>query len=202
VHIGVKNMKKIIIIATLLIFTQGAYSCSKSDIFEFGGFSKKKTGNENNRWQEDYGRSVIPTQSGITISFDFLTNLANSPTGEELSKNREEFLYLIATGHEEATYIGLLILDHLIKVPKFSYECGVKFERFGKEELAFNLGRSGKVFGAFCRLKKEALARVLALYDKHPKLWGMVYDHPSAPGSLNCNQLNKSLKSDTKKRAL
>lgn len=180
-------MKKLIVIVTLLIFTQGAYSCSKSDIFEFGGFSKKKTGSGSNRWQEDYGQSVMRTQSGIAISFDFLTNLANTPTGEELSKNREEFLYLIATGHEEATYIGLLILDNLIKAPTFSYECGVKFEKYGKEELAFNLGRSGKVFGAFCRLEKEALARVLTLYEKHPRLWGMVYDHPSVPGSLNCN---------------
>ncbi len=185
-------MKKLIIIATLLIFTQAAYSCSKSDIFEFGGFSQKKTGSGSNRWQEDYGQSVVPTQSGITISFNFLTELAKSPTGDELSKNREEFLYLIATGHEEATYIGLLILDNLIKEPKFSYECGAKFEKFGKEELAFNLGRSGKVFDAFCRLEKESLTRVQTLYDTYPKLWGMVYDHPSGSGSLNCNKINKS----------
>ncbi len=189
-------MKKLIIVATLLIFTQVAYPCGKSDIFEFGGFSQKKTGSKSYRWQEDYGQSVTTTKTGIAISFDFLTELAKSPTGEELLKNREEFLYLISTGHEEATYIGMLILNDLLRNPKYSYECDREHEQFGKEELAFSLGRSRKSFNALCRLEDEKLTRILKLYQMHPKLWGMIYDNPSAPGNLNCKQLNKSSQKD------
>lgn len=183
----------LLVLVWLLATPQVGVTCGKEGLFEFGMFSQtvsqQKRADGGLIWSEHYGRSVTTSKQAITIDLSFLEELRQNPTGEELINNREELIYLIGSGSEEATDVGLQVLIHLLDNPKYGYECG-KHELYGKEEIAFNIGRTGKVFDALCRLKQQDRSKVLAYYQEYPQLWGMVYDPPWGEGNLDCEAYN------------
>ncbi len=191
-------MNKFINILIFCLTSEGAMSCGETNTFEFGMYTQEMRADGSYIWEETFGESVTSSKTEVRINLNFLSELAASPNGETLKKNREELIYLISSGNERATVVGLQVLDHLIREPKFTRECETDYELYGKEELAFTLGRSGKVYNALCRLNRSSLIRILSLYEERPELWGLVYDPPWHAGNLECHPHNNHRQSDAK----
>jgi len=187
-------MKKIIYICLAIVFSRSVHPCQNLELFEFGQYSQTMTKSEKGvSWTESHGEAVKKTDTEVSINLSFLDELAKSPDGQTLEKNREELLYLIASGNKKATVIGLQVLDTLINEPIYAMECETKYELYGKDEIAFSLGRSSKVYAALCQLESDQLIPILDYYEKQPKLWGLKYDPPWLSQNLACHPLNKPI---------
>jgi hypothetical protein len=182
-----KSMKiRELILLSILIAPFEAMSCGQPDLFQFGGFTTKLN-KENMMWEDSLGESASLEKGSIVIDLAFLENLSNEISGEELQKNREEFIYLISIGHKKATLLGLKVLNHLLENPKYQTECETKFELYNKAELAFNLSRASYIYDALCEIEPEVRTTIITYYKNNYKLWATGYDAPWQEGNLSCN---------------
>lgn len=164
------SMKILLLLATL-IFSNHAIACGNGGTLDFGGFSTD--GRSHN-----YGQSVTENNDKIVISTSFIDELINNSTGKQLQKNREELFYLIASGDKNALHAGIKVFIHLLLNPKFISECDSEHEVWKKEEVAFVISRNYDFHTSLCKFTNKEWNLVIDFYEKHPELWGMLYDPP------------------------
>jgi len=167
------------------LFSSYSYACKEPELFQFSGYTTRF--DEKLKLQvHDYGESVTKSSEGITISFIFLNELENNPVGEQLQKNREELIYLISSGNDRATKLGMEVLYNLIMKPTKVKECGVTYTKYKPNELAFVLSRTGRFSYMLCELSLEKRLKIVKHYKNEPRLWATGYDAPWAQENMQC----------------
>jgi len=183
-------MKRIFAAIILFNWSITTFACGEPKLFEFRQYTtiyNKQVGLR----VHSHGTTTTTNGSVVVINLSFLKDLESNPTGKELEKNREELIYLISSGNDRATKVGMEILYNLILKPTKIKECESTFTLYGPDELAFVLSRTGRFSYMLCEMELNKRLTLVKYYENEPRLWSTGYDAPWIQQNMQCQVTKK-----------